>query len=430
MIGSGNWGGQWSADEVAQLRSALGLNKVSFAERLEVHRRTARRWEQGDTAATDHRVITALDDLLCETICQVAPWLTPVQVRQMQRRDVLRMLGTGALTVLPELQFRIPNITSLSEATLEGLSTTTANLASGFYTVPRTALLVPTVAHFDASSRLLKASMLPNQRQRLQIILADLAAFAAVLYFTCDKHGQARAHFDSAKSYAFEAGNMVMLAQVLASESLLYSTVPNGGQEGDPNTALRLTEEADELARRYAPAIAQTWVSLRLAEERAVAGDAWGTDEALERAENALQKAQDEGPVGSGYFSSAGRYCVWGEEHLAGFRGACEVLLKRPERAMLTLQSALGGDESPHRHAAALTDLGAALLQRKEPKEVTNRLITAHEISCEHSNVMGLQRIYGVRAQFPESFADLACVRELDERLGWSERLAALSWRT
>ncbi|MGH3922229.1 MAG: helix-turn-helix domain-containing protein, partial [Pseudonocardiaceae bacterium] len=73
MTGSGNWGAQWSADEVAQLRSVLGLSKLSFADRLRVHRRTASRWERGATAPTDHRIIEALDDLLCETVSELSP---------------------------------------------------------------------------------------------------------------------------------------------------------------------------------------------------------------------------------------------------------------------------------------------------------------------------------------------------------------------
>ncbi|MGH8903418.1 MAG: hypothetical protein ACRDYA_17535, partial [Egibacteraceae bacterium] len=105
------------------------------------------------------------------------------------------------------------------------------------------------------------------------------------------------------------------------------------------------------------------------------------------------------------------------DEGLDGFRGICDILLGRPERAADALTSALAHVSWPRRQAIILTDLGAALMGQDELPEASARLIEAHTVCVDHDYPMGLQRIYGVREQFDKKYAGLACVQELDERL-------------
>jgi hypothetical protein len=170
------------------------------------------------------------------------------------------------------------------------------------------------------------------------------------------------------------------------------------------------------LARRHAPAIAQAWTAARLAEERACAREAKGTEEAYEHAEGALERAKGEAlPVSC---STVNYHALLTGEGLDGFRGMCDILLDHPGRAATVLTSALAHASWPRRQAIILTDLGAALLGQGEYPEASTRLIEAHTLCVDHEYPMGLQRIYGVRDQLNQKHASLACIQELDEHLG------------
>jgi DNA-binding transcriptional regulator YiaG len=62
-----NWGQPWAAREVAELRLHAKLRRAAFAREIGVHPRTVRRWEEGETVATEEEIIAALDDLLVES---------------------------------------------------------------------------------------------------------------------------------------------------------------------------------------------------------------------------------------------------------------------------------------------------------------------------------------------------------------------------
>lgn len=169
---SGNWGERWSAEEVGLLRSALGLSKASFADRLEIHRRTARRWEQGDTAAIDHRIIAALDDVLCETVCQAAVWLTPIQVRNMHRRDVLRTLASGAFVPIGGIMSApngAPRRIGISD--VNHIDTVSAGLARMYKSIPSGALIDSVAAHLENATRMLRESVPSGELPRLHTMV-------------------------------------------------------------------------------------------------------------------------------------------------------------------------------------------------------------------------------------------------------------------
>ncbi|MGH3922840.1 MAG: hypothetical protein ACRDTT_08235, partial [Pseudonocardiaceae bacterium] len=133
-------------------------------------------------------------------------------------------------------------------------------------------------------------------------------------------------------------------------------------------------------------------------------------------AQGALERAKGEAPPPS---SSAVVYlhAQFMNEGLDGFRGICDILLGRHARAADVLTGVFAHAGSPGRHAVILTDLGAALMGLGEFAEASARLAQAHRVCTKHDRPMGLQRIYGVREQFPKLSAGLACVQELDERL-------------
>ncbi len=416
--GSGTWGEQWSADEVGQLRSALGLSKVTFAARLAIHRRTARRWEQGDTAAVDHRVIAALDSLLCETVCELAPSLSTIQVRQMQRRDVLKLLATGALLPAGGIDFvpfnGVPS--SIGANTLSSLEAVSTGLADMYATIPSGALIPPTLGHLEDATRLLQTSMQSQHRSRLHALIAEIALFTGFLNDNAYKPGQSQAHFRLAEDHAAQAGNQALLAQALAAQGCLQSSRSNGGREPSRD-ALALLEQADELARCSAPPIIQAWIAGQLALELAINGNASRAEEALERAEHALHAAIGESlPLSA---ATADYYLLWSEERLDPFRGSCEKLLNRPERAIAALTSAIEHTKAPRRPAILLAGLGDVMAQNQRPEEACFHLTGALKAGTAHDYTASRRLLFGIRSRFPKEYARFDCVRELDELLGW-----------
>lgn len=90
---------------------------------------------------------------------------------------------------------------------------------------------------------------------------------------------------------------MPLLAQVLGSQALLYSTTETGGRSGDPTTSVALLAQAVELADRYAPQVVRSWLHAFLAVEHATAGTTCAADVHLERAAQALQLVDAGAPM-------------------------------------------------------------------------------------------------------------------------------------
>jgi tetratricopeptide (TPR) repeat protein len=412
------WQEGWTAGEADELRVILGWKIEVFARRLKIHKRTALRWKdrENDPAPT---LWDDLDDLLMEAARKLAPWLAPDQLVKMQRREVLKLLA--ASTVIPVGGVDLWNgvVSGVSNSCLSSLEEITTVLAGRYYRDSPHLLLGPVMGHLEKATSLLSGVMRPSQRTRLESIVADAAVFAGCLSRQSGKLAQGRGQFRFAEDAAEQAGNMVLLAHVYAQQGLLdyYSQAPDGNH-GDPRTRIALLEQAYELASRHAPAILQVGTSGYLAEYRAAAKDAYGADEALERAQRALEQAQLEGVVGTGFVSSAGMYSdtVWDEGILQGFRGVVELILGRAS-AVETIQASLRLKKNSRWRATGLADLAVALSACDQPEEASACLAEAHTIGLSQGSATVLHHIFNARAQMPPKWNRLRCIRELDERL-------------
>jgi hypothetical protein len=92
------------------------------------------------------------------------------------------------------------------------------------------------------------------------------------------------------------------------------------------------------------------------------------------------------------------------------------VRIGRAEEAVDALKPTLGPAD-PGWTAMALTDIAAARMIQNEPEQTCQELQRALKLARRAGYAMGIDRVLGVRAQFDPRWADLACVRELDERL-------------
>jgi hypothetical protein len=410
------WQEGWTAGEADELRVLLGWKIEVFARRLKIHKRTAIRWKdrENDPAPT---LWDDLDDLLMEAARKLAPWLAPDQLVKMQRREVLKLLAASAVVPVGGVDLWNGVVSGVSNTCLNSLEEITTVLAGRYYRDPPQLLLGPVMAHVEKATSLLSGVMQPSQRTRLASIITDASLFAGCLSRQSGKLAQARGQFRFAEETAEQAGNMVLLAHVYAQQALLdyYSQAPDGNH-GDPRSRVALLEQSYELASCHAPAIVHVATSAWLAEGKAAAKDAYGADEALERSQRALEKTELEGPVGTGFVSSAGTYSVWDEGNLQGYRGKVELTLGRSS-AVDTIESSLRLKQNLRPRATGLTDLAVALSARDQPEEASACLAEAHTIGLSQGSATVLHHVFNARAQIPPQWNRLRCIRELDERL-------------
>ncbi|MGH8903979.1 MAG: hypothetical protein ACRDYA_20455 [Egibacteraceae bacterium] len=337
----------------------------------------------------------------------------------MRRRDVLEFLATGVLLPIGEMGFlrgdgAPPRI---GAATLDSLEANVTALATYHTSSPRV-LLPGTLTYLDQAYGLLDASMRADQRVRLQSILADIAIFSGHSSFNLGQKGRAGAYLTFAERHAREAGNLPLVAQALGGQALLSATVLTGGRSGDPQASVKLLRQAVELADRHAAQVMRAWLHAFLATEYATAGDAYQADVHMDLAARALQAVQAEGPMGSGFSSTAGVYAGWRDAaDLDRFKGAAEMAAGRSVQAAQTLTRVYKGLTTLRKRVDVLTDLSAVRLAQKHPEEVARLLGEAHTLGVEHDYTMGIQRVLGVRGRVPKDIAGLACMRTLDDQL-------------
>ncbi|MGH8903663.1 MAG: hypothetical protein ACRDYA_18825 [Egibacteraceae bacterium] len=285
-----------------------------------------------------------------------------------------------------------------------------------YATIPSEVLMSPVAAHLEDATRLLRESIPSNQLPSLHTIIGDLGVLLGYLSFNGERPAQARAYLSAAEDHATEANDPELLARVLVAMGWTYSNVTTGGQREPSQEALTRLQRADRLTKQVSPML-KTLVTAHLAEEQAVAKKPYGSDEAFARSREAFAIAEQAEPARHHPCAVADYHSLSNGEALDGYQGVRELLLGRGEQAIDTLASALERTRAPRRQAVILADLGDALSQRGEPDEACARLGRAHTICSAHDYPLGAQRIVGVRERFPERFAGLDCVRELDERL-------------
>ncbi|MGH8887717.1 MAG: hypothetical protein ACRDYX_21625 [Egibacteraceae bacterium] len=413
---------RWTHEEFCELYRVMGEpTQEAFAEWLDVGSRSVQRWltepDKRPSAAVSHR----LDGRLRQAARERLRWVPADQVQQMHRRDLLTLLSTAAATPLGGMSLPWsgghPRISAASLSSLEEITTV---LAGKYSTSPPYTLLGSAMGHLEEVSGLLKtATMGPSERERLESVVADVAIFVGALSMASGKLAQADAHLGLAEKMAKQAGSMALLAQVFAEQALLqYYAQPPAEANDDPRDRVALLEQAQTLAARYAPAIVQMAINGWLAEDMAAVPDARGADEALDRCGRAFQKAQTEGPVGTGFCSSVGRYGGWGEGRLEGFRGTVEVSLRRPG-AVRTFETSLRLKSDLRGRANGLADLATALITtHKQPEEPCARIAEAHTVGVSQGSAVIRHHVLRARLLMPPKWNSLRCVRELDERLG------------
>lgn len=427
--------GQWTGALTRALRVALRMPYRTFAEYLGAGARTVANWESDPQTVPELVHQEALDTALGRA--------TPTQQTRFvallrsdpsgsmsnlavhageesgtDRRDASKTLviGVAALTPLGDLE-RIAATVSATGRVDSKLVADHEDLGDTLGRLHRTArsdaLIGLACHHADTLLGLLERPMSTMDRRRLDVVAVGSCAQAGLLSFSSRARTTARRYFALAQSVAGDSGNEALRAQALVVTSELYSPIPQGGRGGNVRRAVELLSEAAERAQPADPPTRQ-WVHRRLAMELAAAGDERGFHTNMEQADLA-QDAVEESEC-RGFLQ---RYSLSEGQETGASRGLGLVLLAQPEAAIEFLFTALavtppGWDKWK---VARLSDTAAAFVLLKAPEAACRRLSDALVLAVAVDYKVGVERVRGVRACFPAEWPQLACVRELDERL-------------
>jgi hypothetical protein len=300
---------------------------------------------------------------------------------------------------------------------VEALESVTTALGQRYFTTGPQDLIGPVRTHLNGLTGRLHQPMGERHRQQLNSVTGGTAAMAGWLSYVLDRPGDARAYFTLARDVAQQADDAALLAHALGGLSLLYSSVPRGGDGGDTATALELAIEGERVAQR-APALTRSWLAARVAAEHAAGGDARSSDRAMGQARDHLEQASGLEPVGTFNY---GDFFGWNAGHLDGYRGSCEVLLGRPKQAADVL-SGLLMTTSPtmvRRLSAIRTDLAVASLQLGDVDAACDQAVEALGVAADTGYTLGLARLQGLRTKLGP-WRTHSGVRELEDRLATS----------
>lgn len=149
-----------------------------FAEWLDVGPRSVQRWLNEPDKRPNVSVSLHLDNKLRQAVRERVRWLPADQVKQMQRRELLRLLAASAVIPVGGSLVWNARLPRISTAALSSLEDITAVLASKFNTGPSHTLLGAATGHLEGVSGLLQSAVMePTERQRLESIVADVCIF-------------------------------------------------------------------------------------------------------------------------------------------------------------------------------------------------------------------------------------------------------------
>ncbi|MGH8903869.1 MAG: helix-turn-helix domain-containing protein [Egibacteraceae bacterium] len=425
--------GRWDAQLVRALREALRMSQEQLAQHLEVADRTIRAWESGAKISFDSQqlldVALARADSDTKTrfalvtvgnsmvVSDLAPNGSedPTNRNQALKTMLAGLAGLGPLDVAERIAHVLGGSARVDDRLLDGLHARTGRLGGAWDGLGPAVVLGPAMRHLDTLERLHSHSMTELRRRRLHAVSADAAALLGYLSHHMDRDADAVDFYTLAQRFARDAGDRALQAQVLGLKSWACSTFPSGGQRGDPKAALELLDQADALASQ-APPLLRARLAVRRSAEHALAREVTGW-RAFEIATRAVEDGDLTEPSGGflGGRLAPGRVA----SSVAAVEGLCHTLFNQPRKAEIALIRTLrAADPSDVSHVALLLgDLAAAYVLQREPEQACRSACAGLDVADPTGLTLAVQRVRGVRAQFPEPWTPLACVRELDDRL-------------
>jgi hypothetical protein len=238
-----------------------------------------------------------------------------------------------------------------------------------------------------------------------------------VLELNMGNPDQARNSFDLALDLAHEAHDARLEALVIATETWLWSPGSlDARATGSPQQAVDALAHACTLGQ-HAPAPAQVWLHAFRARDLAVARDGKRAARALAVAQDILARIDPDGP-GWGFFSTHGELTGFDGGRIHAIEGDARLLLGQHADAVSMLRQALDDPTMPTIKRCIIGDrLVKAWTGAGQPEPACAAGITALDQAATTGFTSTIEQVRDIRATFPDDWAGLACVRELDERL-------------
>ncbi|MGH8904384.1 MAG: helix-turn-helix domain-containing protein [Egibacteraceae bacterium] len=389
------------ADFLKEIRELRGLSVEQVAKACGVDRSTVERWELGDTKPYPrNREALARALNVPAALLYRAVWGRTQEERRVYRRHLLRMVLGLPVVALPEL----PDLSGFD------LHEATVRLVGRYPTTAPAELLADARILLDSLDRALEGTAGRGRHRQLLVDAFDTASLAACAAKMDGHPGEAAAYRALARRLADESGISRLRGCALLLPAVAH--LPVFG-DGDPLAALELLNTAAPLvgsrglvAMEVAMLQAESYTALPDRERDALA--------AVARAQ-----AAGVGDDGEGFFSASGWFADDDDPHLmAGWEGFCHLLLKRTDEGLELIDHALDVAHLNARTPAFLYShvaLGHTLAGDPEPAcRAAHQTLDVAEATGWR---LGVHRIHIVRGRMLPEWADVQCVRDLDERL-------------
>jgi DNA-binding XRE family transcriptional regulator len=289
---------------------------------------------------------------------------------------------------------------------IEDLESLTTELARRQHHARPQTILGPIRAHLSYLLQLGNASLTPSLRLRLARVTAETAALAGWVAFrgTGDLV-TAHAQLALGRQQAREAGDDVLLAQLLAATSSLHSSldIPRPSEDQSSPLALSLLQAAQRKAGSGSTPL-EGWFAVRIAEEQGLLGDSRRARATLGRAEATLPSRTSSDP--------AGLFVIWDESRFPGWAGKTLLILGDPA-ATAALEQALATTSAPHPRLGLLVDLAMARTRDGDAEHAITLLVEGAQLAIER----GIERFARGRLQEGRARLSPAQQREFDSRL-------------
>lgn len=340
--------------------------------------------------------------------------VVPVDRRHLTKAVLTAPLIPAAVQARLADEARFPVDATLVDA----YERTAARLAGKYIAHDPNALAPEAATYADRALALLDRPMAGELRHRLSAVAVSLCAQTGLLALHTATTSQARRYLALARDAAADSQDPTLSAQALGASSELHSPLTYGGNRGNPERAVTMLDQAIANMGK-ADGHTQGWLYLWRAD---AASDAEDIDTAWANVERAHQALATVAGSGQGLFSPAGLFRgLNGRAGLTHSQALTQTVAGRygeADPALVALSQRMTG----RGYVIVMCDLAAVRVAAGEPEGACQALGDALDRALAAGYTRGIERILGVRGRFHDTWAQLECVRALDDQL----RLALL----
>jgi len=413
-------------------RLIKGQTRKDLAVKLEfccdegggLNTRTIRRWEQRAhmpfplfrRALCKYFDVDSVARLGLGNTLESARWWTWMtldeRIAEVDRRQLLTaalLLPAPDLVAAAQLLEGRPRIRAGDLATATGVAT---DIAAAYHQAPDTIAVRAAKAHIYTLLDVLERSEMSGQtKARLAAIASDAACLAGDGYLNAGQLDKADHWFTEALRLARQAGDRRLEALALA----ISAWVPLYRPDPDHAAVVKALEAAAGF-QRFLPPAARAYVFSYLSEQKAAQGDDLASGRFLEHAHAAIALIRYDEP-GWGWWSTQGTLGGWDGARPQVFTGGRLLSLGRPAEALELFDGALAGTTLPNRRSHLHKHVMSACVGLEEPDRACASAHAALDEAKAHELAVIPGEVRKVRKTFPEPWAKLRPVIELDERL-------------